>query len=142
MWLVSAQQSKPGPCALVTQAEVQEAVGSPVAAGVVNTTNKTVCDFKVGDGGSTAGIMLTSKSAVDNAAKTVEELKKRNIKAEVVPGLGDGAYASSPGYGMQQLGAYKGSSHVIVTVLLLGAPEAKSKAATQALMRKALARVP
>ncbi|MCX6627780.1 MAG: hypothetical protein NTW28_09150, partial [Candidatus Solibacter sp.] len=108
----------------------------------VNANNKSVCDFKVGDAGSIVNIMLTSKSAADSAEKTVAELKKGKISAEVTPGFGDSAYSSSPGYGMQQLGVYKGSKHVIVTVLLLGAPDAKSKTAAQAIMRKALPRVP
>jgi hypothetical protein len=43
---------------------------------------------------------------------------------------------------MQQLGVYKGSNQVIVTVLLMGSPEAKSKTVAQAVMRKALVRVP
>ena len=38
---------------------------------------------------------------------------------------------------MQQLGVYKGSNHVIVTVLLFGASDVKSKTIAQALMRKA-----
>lgn len=141
---LAAQTAKPGvgPCALLTKAEVQEAVGTSVSEGVVNASNKSVCDFKAGDTGSAVNIMLTGKGPADNAEKTVSELKKRKINAEVMPGFGDSAYASSPGYGMQQLGAYKGSHQVIVTVLLFGAPEAKSKTVAQTLMRKALARVP
>jgi hypothetical protein len=139
-----AQAPKAGlsPCALLTKAEVQEAAGTPVSEGALNTTNKSICDFKAGDTGSSISIMLTSKAAADSAEKVVAELKKGKIGAEVISGFGDGAYASSPGYGMQQLGVYKGSNHVIVTVLLLGAPEAKSKTVAQAVMRKALARVP
>jgi hypothetical protein len=139
-----AQPAKPGlsPCALLTKAEVQAAVGSPVSEGAINPTNKSVCDFKAGDTGSAVSIMLTAKAPGDTAEKTAAELKKRKIGAEVTPGFGDGAYSSSPGYGMQQLGVYKGPNQVIVTVFLLGAPEAKSKTVAQAVMRKALARVP
>ena len=130
-----------GPCSLVTKAEVQEAVGTPVSEGAVNTINRSVCDFKVGDLGSAVGILLTSKRPGDSAEKTVAELKQKKIAAQVVSGFGDGAYTSSGGFGMQQLGVYKGSSHVIVTVLLMGAPEAKGKAAAEAVMRKALVRL-
>jgi hypothetical protein len=140
----AAQPLKPGlsPCALVTKAEVQAAVGSPVSEGTINTTNKSVCDFKVGDAGSGVSVMLTAKGPADTAEKMVAGLKKQKISAEVTAGFGDSAYASSPGYGMQQLGVYKGSNHVIVTVLVFGAPEAKSKTVAQTIMRKALARVP
>jgi len=129
------------PCALVNRAEVQEAAGGSVSDGVLNQNNKVVCDFKAGDAG-VVSVMLTAKSPGDTAEKTVAELKKRKINGEVVSGFGDSAYASSPGYGMQQLGVYKGAHHVIVTVMLFGEPEAKSKAVTQKVMRKALTRVP
>jgi hypothetical protein len=130
-----------GPCSLLTKAEVQEAVGTPVSEGAVNTINRTVCDFKVDALGSAVSLMLTGKIPSDSAEKTVAELKKQKISAQVVSGFGDSAYTSTPGYGMQQLAVYKGSSHVIVTVLLMGAPEAKSKAVAEAVMRKALVRV-
>jgi hypothetical protein len=139
----AAQPAKPGlsPCALATKAEVQAAVGTPVSEGAIHTTNKSVCDFKVGDAGSVVSIMLTAKGPADTAETMVAGLKKQKISAEVTSGFGDSAYASSPGYGMQQLGVYKGSNHVIVTVLVLGAPEAKSKTVAQAVMHKALARL-
>ncbi len=140
---VSAQSQKAGvsPCSVVTKAEVQEAVGAQVSEGAINPHNKAVCDFKAGDSG-TISILLTPRTAADKAERTVAELKKRGIQAEVVQGFGESAYASSPGYGMQQLGAFKGSSQVIVTVMLFGKPEAKVKAIGQAIMRKALVRVP
>jgi hypothetical protein len=139
----AAQTPKPAasPCALLTKAEVQEAVGGPVSEGAVNKTNNLVCDFKAGDTGAVS-IMLTAKAPADNAERTVAELKKRNIVAEVTPGFGDSAYSSSPGYGMQQFGVYKGSNQAIVTVFLFGTPEAKAKTVAQAVMRKALARMP
>jgi hypothetical protein len=86
-------------------------------------------------------VSLTDKSSADSAERTVAELKKSKIAATVVPGLGDGAYSSSPGYGMQQLGAYKGGKQVIVTAMIMGAPEAKVKAAIEKVMRKALTKL-
>ncbi len=128
------------PCALATKAEVQAAVGGTVSDGVVNKLNKQVCDFKLSQPGSVLNVTLSAKSPADNAQRTVTELTKRNIKAEVAQGFGESAYRSSPGYGMQQLGAYKGSSHVIVTALLMGVPEAKVKAALELVMKAALSR--
>jgi hypothetical protein len=130
-----------GPCSLLTKAEVQDAVGTPVSEGAVNAINRAVCDFKVDDLGSAVNLMLIGKIPGDSAEKMVAELKKQKFSAQVVSGFGDSAYTSSPGYGMQQIGVYKGSSHVIVTVLLMGAPDAKSKAVAAAVMRKALVRV-
>ncbi len=137
----AAAPQKSDPCGLVTKAEVSEALGKAVADGKPNSVNKSVCDFTSGELGTSVGIMLVDKSPADTADKTVAELKKRKMEAAVVPGLGDGAYNSSPGYGMQQLGVYKGTKHVIVTVMIPGAPPAKSKAVAEQVMRKALARL-
>lgn len=136
----AAAQGVQGPCSLVTKAEVQEAAGVAVNDCTLDPINKSVCHFKVGATGSDISLLVTSKRPEDSAEKTVTELKKRKIAATVVPGIGDGAYSASPGYGMQQLGLYKGSKHVVVTVFLMGAPEAKAKAAAEAVARKALAR--
>lgn len=139
--IASTARAASGPCDLVTQAEVKAAVGGEVSEGKPNKNNKAVCDFKVGDTGSLLNVSLTDKASSDSAERTVEELKKRKIAATLVPGIGDGAYASSPGYGMQQLGAYKGGKQVIVTAMIMGAPEAKVKAIIEKVMRKALGRL-
>ncbi len=129
------------PCSLLTAAEAQQVIGSPISPGTPNKLNKAVCDYKINGGPSNFNVTLTAKGTADNAQRTVEALKKSKIAAEPVTGLGDSAYASSPGYGMQQIGVYKGASHVIVTVMMMGAPEAKAKAAAMDLARKALTHV-
>ena len=139
--LASVARAATGPCDLVTKAEVKQAVGAEVSEGKPNPHNKAVCDFKIGDTGSVLNVSLTDKTSADTAERTVTELKKNKIAATVVAGLGDGAYSSSPGYGMQQLGAYKGSKQVIVTAMIMGAPEAKVKAIIEKVMRKALAKI-
>lgn len=139
--IAALAQSAPTPCSLLTGAEVKQAAGVEVSDGAPNSINKLVCEYKTATPGSMISVLLTAKAPADSADKTVAELIKRKITASVVPGLGDSAYASSPGYGMQQLGAYKGTKHVVVTVLLMGAPEARAKAAATAVMIKALARI-
>ncbi len=138
-----AQPAKPGltPCALLTKAEVQEAAGVAVSDGAAHPVNKSICNFKIGDTGSAVTVLLTNKGPGDSAEKTVAELKKGKMSGAVVAGIGDSAYTSSPGYGMQQLGAYKGSRHVVVTVFIMGTPEAKAKAIAEKVMRKALTRL-
>jgi hypothetical protein len=129
------------PCALLTKAEVQDAVGVAVSDGVINTTNKAICDYKVGSGGSLLNLSVTPRGPADTAEKMVAELNKRKMPAQLLPGVGDGAYTSSAGYGMQQVGAYKGGKHVIATVLIFGSPEAKSKAIAEKLVRKAVSKL-
>ncbi len=142
--IASAQPAKPGaklsPCSLLTKAEVQEATGAAASDPKLNTTNSSVCDFKVGDLNA-VGIMLQQLGPNDSAERTMAELKKRKIETQPVSGIGDRAFFASPGYGMQQLSAYKGSKYVIVTALIMGAPEAKVRGIIQSLARKALARL-
>jgi hypothetical protein len=133
--------SAAGPCDLLTEADIQEATGKTVASSKINSHNKAVCDYVMGEATFVLNVSLTDKGPADSAEKMVAELQKRKIAAKTVAGLGDGAYTSSPGYGMQQAGVYKGSKHAIVTVMMMGAPEAKSKEAADKLIRKALARL-
>lgn len=140
---MAAQPAKPlNPCSLVTKAEVSQAIGASVADGTPNANNKAVCDYVSPETGGVANVTLTSKVPGDSAEKMVAELKKRKLNGEVISGFGDSAYAATQAYGMQQIGVFKGTNHVIVTVLLMGKPEAKAKEAVQAIMRKALTRVP
>jgi hypothetical protein len=140
--LAATAQVKPAaPCSLLTAADIQQVAGGAVTEGTPNKLNPSVCDYKMA-AGSILNVTVTPKGPADTAEKMVSELKKRNITAEVVAGIGDSSYASSPGYGMQQAGAYKGSNHVIVTILLAGAPEAKARTTAQTLLKKALTKVP
>jgi hypothetical protein len=136
-----AQAKLPGPCSLLTAADIQQVAGGTVSEGTPNKLNPSVCDYKMA-AGSILNVTVTAKGPADSAEKMVSELKKRSIAAEIVAGIGDSSYASAPGYGMQQAGAYKGSNHVIVTMLLAGAPEAKAKAMAQTLLKKAIAKLP
>jgi hypothetical protein len=142
--LALAQPAKPGaksgPCSLLTKAEVQEATGAAASDPKLNANNSSVCDFKVGDFNA-VGVMLGELGPNDSADKTMAELNKRKIQTQPVSGIGDRAFFASPGYGMQQLSAYKGSKYVIVTALIMGAPEAKVRGIIQILARKALARL-
>jgi hypothetical protein len=136
-----AQPKPPVPCSLLTAADIQQAAGGSVSEGMPDKLNALVCDYKMA-AGSILNVTVTAKGPADSAEKMVSELKKRKIPAEVAAGIGDSSYASAPGYGIQQAGAYKGSNHVIVTLLLAGTPEAKAKTTAQMLLKKALTKLP
>ena len=102
---------------------------------------KAVCDYQIGGAGSLLNISLVDKSAADSAERTIEGLKKHKINPVLVKGLGDGAYASSSGRGMQQLAAYQGNKQVLITALIDGATEAKVKAMIEKVMYKVLGKV-
>ena len=144
--LASAGQPAPAgakkidPCALVSKADVQLAVGQNVAGPTPNKSNASVCDFKVGDIGA-LGFAAQQQRPGETPDVTMAALKKMNMPVTEAKGIGDRAFFASPGYGMTQLNAYKGSNYIIITLLIPGAPEAKQKAVAEKLMQLALSKL-
>jgi hypothetical protein len=128
------------PCALVSKADVQLVVGQNVDGPTPNKSNAAVCDFKVGDAGA-LGFAAQQQRPGETPDVTMAGLKKMNIPVTEAKGIGDRAFFASPGYGMTQLNAYKGSNYIIITLLIPGAPEAKQKAVAEKLMQLALSKL-
>jgi hypothetical protein len=127
-------------CALVSKAEVQQAVAGNVADPEPNQGNPAMCDFKVGDYGAVS--FLVQQSGPRAAPDIImTELKKRNIPVTEIKGVGDRSFFASPGYGMTQLNTFKGQHYVLLTLLLPGAGEDKQRAAAEELMAKALSKL-
>lgn len=137
-----APTSTPGvdPCSLLTGVDVQEATGKPAENGKPNTTNPTVCDYQVGDGGI-LNVVWKKVGPSEGADATIDGLRKQDIPVTELSGLGDRSFFASQGYGMTQLNTFRGSDYVILTMLVQGAGEASQKAAAQKLMEKALGKV-
>lgn len=138
-----AAQSKPagapGPCTLVTKAEIKDATGREPASGKLNPSNSSVCHFEF-DGPNAVTISLTDRKPGETAAKALAELKRSKQEVETVSGLGEFAFVVKA-YGMPALSVYKGSKVVSVVVFIMGVPEAKQKAMEEALAKKALGRL-
>ena len=124
-------------CKLVTKAEVQLAVGLPVADPKPNASNPALCDFKVGDYG-VVGFAVQPNRPGETPDRIMSELAKRKIQPVEVKGIGDRAFFTSPGYGMVQLNTFKGPNYAIITLMVPGASPEKVKAAAEQLMKKAL----
>jgi hypothetical protein len=133
-------QPKPAvaPCSLLTIADIKEAAGSDATGGIVNKLNATVCDYKVGAGG-VLGVSVPPGAGA-SPDTIIAALNKQNIKTENAAGVGDRAFFAAMGYGMIQLNAFKGGRYVIVTLMLPGSDEAKTKGVAVKLMTKALAK--
>lgn len=142
--LVSASafaQPKPAavdPCSLLAKADIKEVSGLDTSGGTLNKRNATVCDYVVGAGGVLNVSVPPAPGATPDAM--MAELKKRSIKTENAAGVGDRAFFPAMGYGMIQLNAFKGRHYVIITLMLPGMDEAKSKGVAAKLMTKALAK--
>jgi hypothetical protein len=140
----SAQTPTLDPCGLVTKAEVKAALGMDVGALKINTTMGAaagrLCDFQVGDAGA-GGILLRTLPAVETPQKIRTESEKAKIATSDAQGFGPGAFYAVAGYGIIQLNAFKGSTHVIVQLMLMTKPPDQVKAALAKLMTAVLPKV-
>ncbi|MGZ7045541.1 MAG: hypothetical protein ACXVJK_04380 [Candidatus Aminicenantales bacterium] len=131
-------------CTLLTKAQIQAAVGQKVADGKPNANANpavgTSCQYVIGDYGSLS-ILVKAAGPGETANNVMAELKKAKMAVSDAPGIGDGSFFSSPGYGMLQLNTFKGSWYLIITMLVPGATEAAQKTAAEKLMREALTKI-
>ena len=132
------------PCALLTQAEIQQALGKPVQPGKLKTNNNPAagsdCTFVVGDFGS-FNVLLKPLSLSETPARIKAEFARLKMNPVDLPGVGDSSFFTSPGYGMTQLHTLKGSRYILFTMLVPGATESLQKTAAEKLMRTLLTRL-
>lgn len=140
----SAPAAPADSCGVLTAAEIQAAVGKPVGEGKLNTRANPLggrpCEHKVADLG-VFSVLVKPVAPGETPATVKAALEKQRIAISPSAALGDGSFFSSPGYGMVQLNAFKGSSYAIITMLVPGAAEAPQKAAAEKLMRLVLQRI-
>jgi hypothetical protein len=140
----SAQPAKLDPCGLLTQAEIKAAVGMDVGTPKINTkanpAGGALCDFQVGDIGA-GGVLLRTMTAGETPQRMIAESQKYKIKTSEASGFGAGAFFGVGDYGVVQLNAFKGSTHIIVQLMVMTLSEAKAKDALGKLMTIALPRV-
>jgi len=132
------------PCALLTQAEIQEALGKPVKAGTLKTHATPAagadCTFVVADFGS-FNILVKPLYAGETPERIKAQFAKMKMKPVDLPHVGDSSFFTSPGFGMTQLQTFKGSKYILFTLLVPGATEPAQQAAAAKLMRKLLPRL-
>jgi hypothetical protein len=140
----SAQPARLDPCALLTQAEVKAALGMEVGALKINATMGsaagTLCDFQVGEIGA-GGILLRALSAVETPQRIRSESEKAKIATSDATGFGPGAFYAVGSYGVIQLNAFKGSTQVMVQLMLMSSPPEKVREALAKLMTAVLPKV-
>lgn len=144
--LPAAQKApaKIDPCALLTKAEIQNAVGKPVQDGKLNTAaNQAVgspCQFVVGDYGMFS-LLVKPLGPGETPDLYLAMFKKNNSKWADAPGVGGKAFFLFPGYGMIQLNAFKGTSYILITMMVPGLTEDAQKAPAEKLMKLVLSKI-
>jgi hypothetical protein len=140
----SAQSPTIDPCSLLTPADIKAATGLEAGKMTINaqmnTAAGTLCDFQLGDAGS-GGVGVRQLRSGETLDAMMAEYKKLKIACVEAPGIGVPSFFASPGFGMVQLNSLKGTTHLIVQLLVFTKPEDQMKAAADKLMRAVLARV-
>ncbi|MEA2844310.1 MAG: hypothetical protein QOJ69_1981 [Actinomycetota bacterium] len=112
------------PCDLVTQAEVEAAVGAPVkAGGSAGTPQGTACSFSLASNG--AEVILVLKSTDQGNVANYDKIKKGSTGAKDLSGLGDKAFVAGG-----QAVVLKGTSLYVVTLSLDRPPAELADAST------------
>jgi len=132
------------PCTLLTQAEIQAALGKPMQAGKLNAgVNPAVgsnCNYIVADFGS-FNVLLKPLGYSETPERIKAQFVKMKMKPVDLPNVGDSSFFTSPGFGMTQLQTFKGSRYILFTLLVPGLKEPAQQAAAAKLMRTLLSRI-
>ena len=140
----SAQSSLPDACSLLTAAEIKAAVGINVGKMAINPKMNAaagvLCDFEFPDAGA-GGIAVRQLRPGETPEKVMAELGQQKIKTADAQGIGVPSFFAYPGYGMVQLNSFKGTTHLMLQLMVFAKPQEAVQAAAEKLMRSALARV-
>jgi hypothetical protein len=144
----AAQQTKPNPtamprsvCALVTKAEIEQAIGTTIGNGVAGKAGKDdVCAF-ANSKGTKVNIVISRSHAKRDLTNLVDEAKKAlpNAKVREFPGLGEKALLVEIPKGDTMLSVYRGGDALVVSVNGIG-EGAKAHAVVEKIARKAFSR--
>jgi hypothetical protein len=144
----AAQQTKPkatvkplGPCALVTKAEIEQAIGTGIGPGALGRTGKAEACTYLNPKGIKLNIYVSRSQDKRNLGSLVDEAKKALPQAKVreFPGLGEKALLVEYPNGGTMLSVYRGGDALVVSVYGI-ANEAKAEAAVEKIARIAFKR--
>jgi hypothetical protein len=128
-------------CALVTKAEIAEAIGSPIGKGTpTQDRDMDICTFTTPKGNEVS-IYVTRSPAKRNLNNVLAEARKAMPTATIreVPGLGEKALLVEQLIGGTLLSVYRAGDTLVVSVPEAG-DRAKTDAAAEKIARKAFER--
>ncbi len=132
------------PCSLLTPAEIQAVVGKPVKPGTPkiqsNPAAGSNCTYVVGDFGS-LNVLVKPLQSGETPERIKAQFAKMKMTPTDLPGVGDAAFFTSPGYGMVQLHAFKAAKYLLITLLVPGLEEPAARPLAAKLMKTVVSRI-
>lgn len=146
--IYAAQHAKPNPtakprsaCAIVTKAEIEQAIGTAIGGGVPHELEKAdVCTY-ANPKGNKVNIFISRAQGKRDLSTLVVEAQKALPKAKVreLPGLGEKALLVADPKGGTILSVYRGGDSLVVSVYGID-NNAKAEAAVEKIAQKAFSR--
>jgi len=141
---VSAADKAVDPCSLLTPAEIQAVVGKPVKDGTPKVQSNPLagadCTYIVGDFGS-FNVLHKPLQRGETPDVFKAQFAKMKMAPVDLPGVGDAAFFTSPGFSMVQLHAFKGSKYILFTLLIPGLNEQATRPMAAKLMKTVVSRI-
>lgn len=132
------------PCSLLAPSEIQAVLGEPVKPGTAkvqaNPLAGASCTYVVSDFGS-LNVLVKPLQSGETPDKMKALFAKMNMKPVDLPGVGDGAFFTSPGFEMVQLHCFKGPKYVLFTLMDPKRKEAAARPLAAKLMQTLLPRL-
>jgi hypothetical protein len=132
------------PCSLLTPAEIQAVLGEPVKPGIAKVQANPLagagCTYVVSDFGS-FNVLVKPQQGGETPEQMKAMFAKMNMKPVDLPGVGDGAFFTSPGFEMVQLHAFKASKYILFTLMDPKRKEAAARPLAAQLMKILLPRL-
>jgi hypothetical protein len=141
---VTAADKAIDPCSLLTPAEIQAVVGKPVKAGTPKVQSNPLagadCTYVIGDFGS-FNVLHKPLQRGETPEVFKAQFAKMKMAPVDLPGVADAAFFTSPGFGMVQLHAFKGSKYILFTLLVPGLNEQSTRPMAAKLMKTVASRI-
>lgn len=141
---VTAADKALDPCSLLTPAEIQAVVGKAVKAGTPKIQSNPLagadCTYVIGDFGS-FNVLLKPLQRGETPELFKAQFAKMKMAPVDLPGVGDGAFFTSPGFSMVQLHAFKSSKYILFTLLIPGLNEQAVRPLAAKLMKTVVTRI-
>jgi hypothetical protein len=132
------------PCSLLTQSEIQAATGKTAKPGTPkvqqNPAAGSNCTYVVGDFGS-CNVLVKPLQSYETPERIKAQFAKMKMTPTDLPGVGDAAFFTSPGFNMVQLHTFKSSKYLLITLLVPGLKEPAVRPMAEKLMRLVVTRI-
>lgn len=140
----SAADTPFDPCSLLTPAEIKAVVGKAVEKGTPKVHSNPMagsdCTYAI-EGFGSLNLLTKPLQRGETPERIKAQLSRMKMAATDLADVGAGAFATSPGFGMVQVHAFKAGRYALITLMVPGSDEKSVRPMAAKLMKTALTRI-